>query len=379
MAHNEQRLARLARASNIINTGAPRAICPLCRFCVANDFSFHPHVDLIDDSEFEAQLAAIENQPFDVSSAPPGIEFSLPAIWFSYKEPFYHPKLCDYVEAAAARIPQRRIYVVTVGLLVRPEHVERLNSIPNVSLGISFGTFDPASRAVLFGHSKMAHLEYVMRESTNLAVMFTDVGSTSQVERDIDRYLSMRGDRISWVGVRRLDHTRFAPPDIVAMSHRAIANLNGTIERVLDQVDMYSTTDLDTIMRFGVEKSEVPDLMKNLDRDVLAFRQVVEGHPSRRFLFCAAASAAQFWSRVLKEYGDLVDVVRVPSRTLGGSMDCAGLMSVEDVRQAVGDPGDRLVVLPRAMFGAFDHDLLEVPIDSLPDNFVVAESSYSLD
>ena len=379
MAGNEERLARLARVSNIINTGAPKAICPLCRFCVANDFSFHPHVDLIDDAEFEAQLDAIERQTFDLTFLPPGVEFSQPAIWFSYKEPFYHPKLCEFVEVAAARVPQRRIYVVTVGLLVKRVHVERLNALPNVTLGISFGTFDPASRAVLYGHPKLANLEYVMQESDNLAVMFTDVGSTEQVERDLDRYLSLRRGSVTWSGIRRLEHTRFAPPDVVALSHLGIANLNRTIEKVLDRVDMYSTTDLDTILRFGVDKCEIPDLEKWIERDRLAFRHIVDQYPSRHFLFCSAASSFAFWSRELAEYGDLVEVVRIPSGTLGGSMDCAGLMSIEDVLGAIGDPGDRLLVVPRAMFGTFDHDLLELPVSRLPDNCVVAESSFSAD
>jgi hypothetical protein len=71
-----------------------------------------------------------------------------------------------------------------------------------------------------------------------------------------------------------------------------------------------------------------------------------------------------------------VEVVGVSNHTLGGSMESAGLLSVADVRAAVGEPPDRTVILPRAMFGAFGHDIQRVPIEQLPSSYVVAESSF---
>jgi len=377
MRGNEELLARFASLSSTINTGAPKPVCTLCRFCVANDVSFYPEVDLITQSEFEAQLQAIEAQPFSIPrDGWDGSSLMHPAIWFSYKEPFIHPRLIDFVEATSRRIPHRRIVVVSVGFQIQPSQVERLNALPNVQLGISLATFNPEIRAVLYGHSNTKNIEWVIGHSENLGVMFTDVGSTDQVERDIDRYLTERKGKLTWLGVRRLDHTRFAPPEIAALSAKGVANLNATIARVLDRINMYSTTDLESIIQFGAEKSELPELFDWLKKDRASIDSIIATHGPGRYVVCTALSAEKYWRTELADYGDSVEVVGVKNYTLGGSMDCAGLLSVADVKAAVGEPLDRIVILPRAMFGAFGHDIQRVSIEQLPSCYVVADSSF---
>ena len=46
-------------------------------------------------------------------------------------------------------------------------------------------------------------------------------------------------------------------------------------------------------------------------------------------------------------------------------------MSVADASRAVGDAGGRAIVLPRAMFGDIERDLLGFSIHDLPDQYVV--------
>jgi hypothetical protein len=356
MAGNEELLARLAGATLSINTGAPRGRCRLCRYCVAADLSAWPNVELITDTEFEAQLDAIVQRP------PTGNR----RIWFGYLEPLAHPRLCEFVEATVRTFPTSRVFVVTSGLPLTPERAERLSSMPEVDIGIAVNTLDPDVRTQLYGAPARANIDHALTHLPRVGVAITDCGSVELVERDLDEIARLRGGRpASPLLIRRLEHTRFSPPDIVRLSEASIASLPRSIERVLDRVDVYSTTDFDSILRFGPEKSEIDGGLLPPGYPAAVHESIRESL-ARGIVFCAAPGSFSYWQRELAPYGDAVAVVRTENTAFGGSLECAGLMTVADAFRAADGWTGRVVFLPKLMFGDLDQDVLGFRIDDLP-------------
>jgi hypothetical protein len=199
-----------------------------------------------------------------------------------------------------------------------------------------------------------------------VGIAITDCGSAELAERDLDEIAKLRGGRpASPLLIRRLEHTRFSPSDIVSLSKASIASLPRTIERVLDRVDVYSTTDFDSILRFGPEKSEI-------DGGLLppgypsAVHECIRESLTRGIVFCSAPASFPYWRRELAPYGDAVAVVRTENTALGGSLDCAGLMTVADSFRAAAGLGGRVLFLPKLMFGDIDQDVLGFRIGDLP-------------
>ena len=247
-------------------------------------------------------------------------------------EPFAHPQIYEILDRVCNTFPEHEVQVLTTGVLINRQKIEFLNSLPNLHLSISVNSLDDESRQLLMPNPQTEKIRLLLAKLDSISTQWFDMGSTDILRQDmeeLDEIETRRSTRIRKVQLRRIEHSRFHSQKAIELSRRSIANYETSV-RWLKENRPHMTYWAPYVRLDLTNSSKIDASYKYL----AMIKAWLDDHDGERVLLCFAESAYDIWKRWLSGL-ESVTSVNVKNQTYAGSITVAGLMTFEDIAQAL--------------------------------------------
>lgn len=348
--------------SNSIVTGGDisegRAHCPVrCNFCMSDGDNplINSQIPYITDEQLTMGMMFVTRGEPNQIIVGDGIT-KLSA------EPFAHPKIYEILEKVCNAFPDHEVQALTTGVLINRQKIEFLNNLPNMHLSISANSLDDESRRLLMPNPQTEKIKILLAELESISTQLFDMGSTEILKRDveaIEEIETRRSTRMRKVQLRRIEHSRFHNQKAIELSRRSIANYGTSVRWLME--NRPNMTYWSPYLKLDLANQ---GKMEGAYMYLAKTKKWLEEHNGERVLLCFAQSSFDVWERWLRGI-EGVTSVNVKNQTYAGSVTVAGLMTFDDIAQALKEYSLNdvdWVLVPRVMMNTARRDLLGVSI-----------------
>jgi len=337
--------------SNSIITGGRTSgehYCPVnCVFCICD--GDNPGIDskipFIEMDELKEGLKFVDWNNKDVYLGDGITKLSA--------EAFAHPKIYDILEYTCRNLPDHRITIMTTGILIKEDKIDFLNSLKNLNISISVNTLQEEERKKIMPHPETEKVRILLRHLKRVTVQLLDMGDNNILQADINEIQCLNRE-IKTVQLRRIEHSKFHTEEVIALSKKSINNYDNAVMYLQEHCpnstywDPYLKYDLYNAKRMSIVYSYLSNICDFLSKN-----------RNRNYLFCAAESSYNLWKVWLNGFKN-VKTILVKNNTYGGSITVAGLLTFDDMTQAVKQfdtTNIQTILLPKVMLNKSFSDL----------------------
>ncbi len=342
------------------NTKDNCAYCPVnCIFCFQENIlkvnipKMKDKLDYVDEKQLWFAINYLKsinyNGPIKISTGS--------AIMSS--DPFSHPLIYKFLSILNKEFPNNIIETITSLTLLQEKYIDELNSYKNLILYTSLYTLDDEKFQSIFGKCDMNKYKYKIKKCNKLFPWIACF-DLHTLEKDLDLLISLNPiyKRSSLI---RLEYTKYNNDLVKKYSNMSHFNYEKCIEYVINNYkDMfYQLYETDMIEKY---KNHEYNMLQNYLNKVISLLNYLP----HKILFCCSSASYNFWSRELKRH-DNVTVLKCENNFLGGTINNAGLLFLEDIKKSIDENIKNInyydyVFFPKKMVDLNNRDLHNINI-----------------
>lgn len=341
-----------------INVGADHQCICGCEFCFVranpNPPVHYPGFASLENIRTQIQ----EGQKYGITSF---LLFSMPEV-----EICSHPQIRDILAMLGEEFPHVTFTIFTSGIVLPMDMLPQL-MYPNLELWISVHTLDPACRERLGLRGNVQAIRQLMPHARG-GIILEPFWDLDIFKKDIDevRETGFDGTFI----VRRLEHTRYSTKIGTDASRASYRQYLPALEHARS---VYPRVESVPVLPHVECKIPTSTHRAMLEAEAHSIRQQVKSLKGR-VLFLTSVLAYWFWADALDTL-DHVTVGTMSAGYYGGSIECAGLLTRDDIHRALAQYRDhryQYLCLPsrmksQIMPGAVEAAGLMHPMDTYDD------------
>lgn len=301
----------------MINTGGMMRCPGRCRFCFLNGTPLQ--VFNYDDYSTFLTLK-------DVKRMMDGFrDFNDIYFYGMNVDAFANPEIYDILEYVSFKLPSVKKRVLTSGVLIKKDKLERMKNYPNFSLELSMYTVDAEKRKDLFTFPNTDVINNVLDCCKVNAV----VASTGDSERTLNDIRRLEDSGSTW-WFKRIEYTKYSNDHAKKLAYESIDSYEPTLQYLFDR-----GVEVDPFAHFvDLEHAEkYPFKLEKYKRDIMSevnsIKKDVEALDGPALMLTNKASHS-YYTRMFR---DMVDLFMLENNFFGGSIFANGLMTYKDVAE----------------------------------------------
>ena len=279
-----------------------------------------------------------------------------------HTDPFLHPQIYDFIQAASDYFPDKKIRTVTTGSYIEENKIEYLNSIKNYGIDLSLITMQ-SQRELIVPIATRKRIEYLLKHAPlkKISLMFT--GSLVDLKADLDMLISLdwhlKGQEIL---VRRIENTELSQGELFNISQKSIDLYPECVKFLKENYPMVKFTVPFLRDEFRGGDNEY---FNDADARIAAIISKIQKYKSKKIDIIVAASSYEYFKDRLKDL-DNTTLYLIKNNLYGGSVTVAGLLNHQDIRnqyKPVTNPD--ILILPIEMYDTENNELTGESLNSL--------------
>ena len=278
-------------------------------------------------------------------------------------DPFLHPQIYEFIEAACKQFPNNKVTTVTTGSYIDLDKISFLKSLPNYGIDLSLNTMNRLMRSKLMMLTTYAKIQRILAEGplNKISLVFTE--NIEILREDLELLKSYGLPRNGGeILVRRLEHTKNSPQALKKISEMSISGFSRCAEflKMNYPYAKYTVPELNELYKDGTKS-----YFKRACQLVAQMKNLFNTNKKIHYVVLSPDSMYEFLEKELKEEEN-VKIHRIPNSTYGGSVTVSGLLTNQDIRNEKNRiPKGDTYMLPKLMYDNLGLDLLGESRDAL--------------